>query len=78
MTLSLTLTVILEDYYHHQAVRAHDFSTTDESSLITLVEQIKAETQLVTTELLSNNNISAHVHAKNAAELIKNLEYFQK
>ncbi|MGH9963333.1 MAG: hypothetical protein ACRD5E_00705 [Nitrososphaeraceae archaeon] len=65
----------LDVNYPREGVRAHDFSTTDESSLITLVEQIKAETQLVTTEFLSNNNISAHVHAKNSAELIRNLEY---
>ncbi|MGI0042531.1 MAG: hypothetical protein ACRD47_02370, partial [Nitrososphaeraceae archaeon] len=75
LTLFLTSIMTLDVNYPREGVRAHDFSTTDESSLITLVEQIKAETQLVTTEFLSNNNISAHVHAKNSAELIRNLEY---
>ncbi|MPZ07115.1 MAG: hypothetical protein GEU26_11990 [Nitrososphaeraceae archaeon] len=63
------------DNYQYQNVRAHDFSTTDESYLVTLVEEIKAETQLVSTDFLSNNNISASAHANNAAELLKNLQY---
>ncbi|MGH9984146.1 MAG: hypothetical protein ACRD8W_09340 [Nitrososphaeraceae archaeon] len=74
LTLFLTSIMILEISYPHEGVRAHDFSTTDDSTLVTLVEQIKAQTQLVTTEFLSNNNISAHEHARNAAELIRNLE----
>jgi hypothetical protein len=67
-----TSVVTLSD--HYQAVLAHDFSTTDDSSLVTLVEEIKAETQLVIADFLSNNNNSADVHARNAAGLIKVLE----
>ena len=67
--------VALNDKYHYQAAElAHDFTTTDDSSLVTLVEQIKAETQLIVTDLLSNNTNSAHVHARNAAGLMKVLE----
>ncbi|MGA9318506.1 MAG: hypothetical protein WBV84_10675, partial [Nitrososphaeraceae archaeon] len=62
-----TSVVTLSD--HYQAVLAHDFSTTDDSSLATLVEEIKAETQLVIADFLSNNNNSADVHARNAAGL---------
>jgi hypothetical protein len=69
-----TSVVTLNDNYHYQAVLAHDFSTTDDSSLVTLVEEIKAETQLVIADFLSNNNNSADVHARNAAGLIKVLE----
>ena len=64
----------LEDNRQGQKIFAHDFSTTDESSLVTLVEQIKAETQLVITSFLYNENFSAHEHAINAAELMKDLE----
>lgn len=60
--------------YYSQTVYAHDFSTTDESTLVTLVEQIKAETQLINTNFLSNDNVSAHRHARNAAELMKDLD----
>lgn len=74
LTLLLISIMILKDNYYYQAVHAHDFSITDESSLVTLVEQIKAETQLVITDLLSDNNISAHEHARNAGGLIKVLE----
>ena len=69
-----TSVVTLNDTYHYQTVLAHDFSTTDDSSLVTLVEEIKAETQLVIADFLSNNNNSADVHARNAAGLIKVLE----
>ena len=64
----------LEDSHHGQKAYAHDFSTTDESSLVTLVEQIKAETQLVITSFLTNLDSSANEHARNAAELMKDLE----
>jgi hypothetical protein len=60
--------------YYSKTVYAHDFSTTDESTLVTLVEQIKAETQLINTNFLSNDNVSAHRHARNAAELMKDLD----
>lgn len=75
LTLLLISIMILKHNYQYQVVHAHDFSTTDESSLVTLVEQIKAETQLVITNFLSDNNVSAHVHARNASGLIKELEY---
>jgi hypothetical protein len=74
LVLSLTSIMIIEDIRQRQNAYAHDFSTTDESSLVTLVEQIKAETQLVITSFLSNENFSAHEHARNAAELMKDLE----
>ena len=64
----------LEDSHHGQKTYAHDFSTTDESSLVTIVEQIKVETQLVITSFLSNLDVSANEHARNAAKLMKDLE----
>ena len=69
-----TLVIPSVNSYYGQTVYAHDFSTTDESTLVTLVEQIKAETQLVNTNFLSNDNVSAHRHARNAAELMKDLD----
>jgi hypothetical protein len=74
LTLLLASIMSLEDSHHGQKAYAHDFSTTDESSLVTLVEQIKAETQLVITGFLSNLDVSANEHARNAAELMKELE----
>jgi hypothetical protein len=53
---------------------AHSFLVNNDATLVTLIEQIKAETQLVNTNFLSSNNISAQVHAQNAAELINTLE----
>lgn len=72
--LSLVMIVTFVNSYHGQTAHGHDFSTTDESTFVTLVEQIKAETQLVNTKLLSNDNSSAQGHARNAAELMKQLE----
>jgi hypothetical protein len=75
LTLSLTAAIMsLEDNRHGRKAYAHDFSTTDESSLVTFVEQIKTETELVITSFLSNDNFSAHEHARKAAELMKDLE----
>lgn len=74
LVLSLTSIMIIEDIRQRQNAYAHDFSTTDESLLVTLVEQIKAETQLVITSFLSSENSSANEHAINAAELMKDLE----
>jgi hypothetical protein len=71
--LSYLITTTVTNYYGQRA-DAHDFSTTDESSLVTLVEQTKAETQLVNTNFLSNDNVSAKEHAKNAAKLMKDLD----
>jgi hypothetical protein len=74
LTLSLTSIMTPEDNPQWQRAYAHDFSTTDESSLVTLVEQIKAETQLIITSFLTDENFSAHEHARKAAELLKDLE----
>src|SRR5918994_2647614 len=75
LTLSLAAAILsLEDNRHGRKAYAHDFSTTDESSLVTFVEQIKTETELVITSFLSNENFSAHEHARKAAELMKDLE----
>ena len=74
LVLSLTSIMIIEDIRQRQNAYAHDFSITDDSLLVTLVEQIKAETQLVITSFLSNENFSAHEHARTAAELMKDLE----
>lgn len=62
----------LNPFVNHTAY-AHNFSITDDASLVTLIEQIKAETQLVNTNFLSNNNISAQEHARNAANLTNEL-----
>jgi hypothetical protein len=57
-----------------QVSYAHSFFVNNDATLVTLVEQIKAETQLVNTNFISNNNISAQVHAQDAAELVNELE----
>ena len=54
-------------------VYAHNFSITDDSALLTLIEQIKAETELVNEYFIANNSISANEHAKNAANLTNGL-----
>jgi hypothetical protein len=60
--------------YLNHTVYSHNFSITDDSALLTLTEQIKAETGLVNEYFLSNNNISAIEHAKNAANLTSSLD----
>ena len=55
--------------YHNHPVYAHNFSITDDSTISTIIEQIKTETQLVNEYFLSRNSISAIEHAKNAANL---------
>ncbi|HEV2877727.1 MAG TPA: hypothetical protein VGW09_10665 [Nitrososphaeraceae archaeon] len=55
--------------HHNHPVYAHNFSITDDSTISTIIEQIKTETQLVNEYFLSRNNISAIEHAKNAANL---------
>jgi hypothetical protein len=72
--LPLIVIVTSVSSFQVQIAHSHDFSTTDESSLVTLVEQIKAETQLVITSFLTNQNFSAYDHSRNAAELMKELE----
>ena len=69
--LSLSLATS-NDFY--QKSYAHDFLVNNDITIVTLVEQIKAETELVNTNFLFNNNVSAQVHARNAAELLKDLE----
>src|SRR5919108_3030182 len=59
--------------YPNYIAHAHNFSITDDAFLVTLIEEIKAETQLVNTNFVSNNNISAIEHARNAASLTKDL-----
>lgn len=60
--------------YFYQESYAHDFFVNNDATIVTLVEQIKGETELINTNFLSNNNISAKVHARNAAELSNNIE----
>ena len=59
--------------YTNHIVYAHNFSITDDSALLTLIEQIKAETELVNAYFLASNSISAIEHAKNAANLTNGL-----
>jgi hypothetical protein len=59
--------------YTNYVVYAHNFSVTDDSALFTLVEQIKAETELVNAYFLASNNGSVIEHAKNAANLTNGL-----
>jgi hypothetical protein len=59
--------------YTSYVVYAHNFSVTDDSALFTLIEQIKAETQLVNAYFLAGNNGSVIEHAKNAANLTNSL-----
>ena len=55
--------------YHNHPVYAHNFSISDDSTISTIIEQIKTETQLVNEYFLSRNSIAAIEHAKNAANL---------
>lgn len=75
----LTLLILLSLFFamnnhFYQKSFAHDFFVNNDATLVTLVEQIKAETELVNTNFLSNNSISAQVHARNGAELLNELE----
>jgi hypothetical protein len=70
--LTLLILYTLSQYSNH-TVHAHDFYITDDAYLVTLIEEIKAETQLVNTNFLSNNNISAIEHARNAAKITNDL-----
>jgi hypothetical protein len=74
LSFPLASIMSVDDNYHAKRAYAHDFSTTDESTVVTLVEQIKAQTQLVITGFISNENFSAHEHARKAAQLMKYLE----
>src|SRR5918993_1934437 len=55
--------------YTNHIVYAHNFSITDDSALLTLIEQIKAETELVNAYFLTSNSSSIVEHATNAANL---------
>jgi hypothetical protein len=55
--------------YHNHPVYAHNFFITDDSTISTIIEQIKTETQLVNEYFHSTNRISAIEHEKNAANL---------
>ncbi|MGA8105741.1 MAG: hypothetical protein WB815_03720 [Nitrososphaeraceae archaeon] len=70
----LSVIICIPALYLNHTVYAHNFSITDDSALLTLTEQIKAETGLVNEYFLSNNNISAIEHAKNAANLTSSLD----
>jgi len=70
--LTLFIIHIINQYPTYTAY-AHNFSIIEDASLVTLIEEIKAETQLVNTNFVSNNNISTIEHARNAANLITDL-----
>jgi hypothetical protein len=69
----LSIIICSSSLYPNHVVYAHNFSITDDSALLTFVEQIKAETELVNTYFLASNNSSAIEHAKNAANLTNGL-----
>jgi hypothetical protein len=70
----LILVLLVIDSHFYQLAYAHDFLVNNDATLVTLVEQIKAETELVNTNFLANNSASAQVHARNAAGLLNELE----
>jgi hypothetical protein len=52
---------------------AHTFSTSESAHFLSLVDQIKAETALVTMNLENNNNVTlARAHAEKASSLMSN------
>ena len=67
--LSTLFTIITynSSSYTNYVVYAHNFIVTDDSALLTLIEQIKAETELVNAYSLTSNNSSIIEHAINAA-----------
>lgn len=68
-----SIMICSSNLYPNHLVYAHNFSITDDSALLTLIEQIKVETELVNEYILANNSISANEHAKNAANLTNDL-----
>ena len=52
---------------------AHTFSTSESAEFLSLVEKIRAETALITSNLQSNNITLAQAHAQKAATLPDNL-----
>jgi hypothetical protein len=73
LIILLLLSLVMSNHFYQKSY-AHDFFVDNDATIVTLVEQIKAETELVNTNFLSNNNASAQVHARNAAELLDQLE----
>lgn len=73
LIILLSLSLVTSNHFYQKSY-AHDFLVNNDITIVTLVEQIKAETELVNTNLLFNNNVSAQVHARNAAELLNDLE----
>jgi hypothetical protein len=73
LIILLSLSLATSNYFYQKSY-AHDFLVNNDITIVTLVEQIKAETELVNTNFLFNNNVSAQVHAINAAELLNDLE----
>jgi hypothetical protein len=74
-TLLILFSIIIccPSLYPNHVVYAHNFSITDDSVLLTLIEQIKAETELVNAYFIAGNSSSAIEHAKNAANLTNGL-----
>jgi hypothetical protein len=70
----LLLLLLLTSNHFYQKSYAHDFLINNDVTIVTLIEQIKAETESINTNLLSDNNASAQIHARNAAELLNQLE----
>jgi hypothetical protein len=70
----LLLLLLLTSNHFYQKSYAHDFLVNNDVTIVTLIEQIKAETESINTNLLSDNNASAQIHARNAAELLNQLE----
>lgn len=73
LIILLSLSIAMSNHFYQKSY-AHDFLVNNDITIVTLVEQIKAETELVNTNFLFNNNVSALGHARNAAELLKDLE----
>jgi hypothetical protein len=73
LIILVSLFSLLDDHFY-QISYAHDFFVNNDAALVTLVEQIKAETQIINSNFLSGNNASAQSHAKNTAVLIRELD----
>jgi hypothetical protein len=73
LIILLSLSLVTSNHFYQKSY-AHDFLVNNDITIVTLVEQIKAETELINTNFLFNNNVSAQVHARNAAELLNDLE----
>ena len=73
LIILLSLSLATSNHFYQKSY-AHDFLVNNDITIVTLVEQIKAETELVNTNFLFNNNVSAQGHARNAAELLNGLE----